>query len=129
VKNFSVTVLGEVKQPGRHLMPNTNANLLDAIAAAGDLTPYGDRKELLLMRQTPAGETAFSRLDLTSASNFMNSSSYQLQQNDVLYVPTNKQKILEAMTDPQKKFQTYSLILSAVTTLTVIANLIIAVNN
>jgi polysaccharide export outer membrane protein len=127
VKNFSVTVLGEVKQPGRHPMPNTNANLLDAIAAAGDLTPYGDRKQLLLMRQNAVGETEFSRLDLTSAANFMNQESFQLQQNDVLYVPTNKRKILEATTDTQKKYQTYSLILAAITTFTVIANLIIAV--
>lgn len=127
IKNFSITVLGEVKDPGRHLMPNTNATLLDAIAAAGDLTPYGDRKALMLMRQNDVGETVFTKLDLTSASSFMNSESYQLRQNDVLYVPTNKQQILEAMTDTQKKFQTYSLLLAAITTFTVIANLIIAV--
>lgn len=127
VKNFSVTVLGEVKAPGRHPMPNTNANLLDAIAAAGDLTPYGDRKQLLLMRQNEVGETEFRRLDITSAANFMSQESFQLQQNDVLYVPTNKRKILESTTDTQKKYQTYSLILAAITTFTVIANLIIAV--
>ena len=125
VKNFGVTVLGEVKLPGRHLMPNTNATLLDALGAAGDLTPYGNRKDVLLMRQDARGEAEFTKLDMTKANNFMNSGKFQLVQNDVIYVPTNELKVKEAMTDPEKKFRLYSIIFAGISSLAILVNTIV----
>jgi polysaccharide export outer membrane protein len=126
LKNFTVTLLGEVATPGRHLLPSPNATLLDALGVAGDITPFGNRKEILLMRKNELGEMTFRRLDITSAQSFLQSEYLQLNQNDVIYVPTNEQKIRESMTDTQKKFQTYTLIFTGISTLAIVTNIILA---
>jgi polysaccharide export outer membrane protein len=125
IKNFTVTILGEINIPGRHLMPSPNATLVDAIAAGGDLTPFGNRKGILLLRKDEKGVANFSRLDITSAESFLQSNYFQLNQNDVIYIPTNERKLTESQVDPQKKFQTYTLIFTAISTLAIITNMIL----
>lgn len=87
--NFKVTVLGEVAAPGAYAMPD-QANILTAIGAARDLTIYGERKNILLVRNVN-GEITKQFIDITDA-NFINSPYYYLKQNDVIYVSANKAK-------------------------------------
>lgn len=86
--NFSVTVLGEVKMPGVYSVPGGNAHILQALGRAGDITLYGQRDNVLLVRN--AGEhKGYYRLNL-NASDFMSSPQFHLQNNDVIYVPPSR---------------------------------------
>ena len=96
--NYEVTVLGEVARPTVITVPNEKISLLKAIGLAGDLTIYGKRKNVLLIREKN-GEKITRHIDLTS-DNFFNSPYYYLQPNDVIYVEPNKQKAAVATRDP-----------------------------
>ena len=85
--NFQVTVLGEVVRPGTFTVPDERISLPKALGLAGDLTIYGQRDNVLIMRET-GGKTEYEYIDLTS-SDFINSPYYYLQQNDVIYVEPN----------------------------------------
>src|SRR5690606_4544855 len=63
--NFRVTVLGEVDNPASYVMPNERVSILDAIGYAGDLTVYGKRNNVLLIRRNTSGENMAIRMDLT----------------------------------------------------------------
>ena len=86
--NFQVTVLGEVVRPGTFTVPDERISLPKALGLAGDLTIYGQRNNVLVMRET-GGKTEYKYIDLTG-SDFINSPYYYLQQNDVIYVEPNK---------------------------------------
>lgn len=88
--NFRVTVIGEVNRPATYVIPNQNVTILDAIGYAGDLTIYGRRRNILLLRKEGTeGKVRAVRLDLTSTQT-ITSPYYYLRQNDVIYVePTN----------------------------------------
>ena len=90
--NFTITVLGEVNRTGKFLIPDGQAvTLLGALGLAGDLTIYGQRKNVLLVRNID-GQTTTHHIDLTDAE-FFNSPYYYLKQNDVIYVsPNNSRK-------------------------------------
>ena len=88
IANFQVTVLGEVNQPGTFSIPDEYLSLNKALGFAGDLTIYGKRKNVLIIRETEEGKT-YNYVDLTDAS-LLNSPYYYLQQNDVVYVEPNK---------------------------------------
>lgn len=88
ITNFKVTVLGEVSNPGSFTLPNERITILEALGLAGDLTLYGVRKNVLVIRETD-GIKSFHRVDLTSDEIF-NSPVYFLKQNDVVYVEPNK---------------------------------------
>jgi polysaccharide biosynthesis/export protein len=89
--NFEVTVLGEVGHPLVINVPNEQISLVKALGMAGDLTIYGKRDNVLLIREED-GVRSTRRIDLTS-SNFLNSEYYYLKPNDVIYVEPNKAKI------------------------------------
>lgn len=89
--NFKVSVMGEVMRPGAYTIENEQANLLDALTLAGDLTIYGKRENVLLIRQDADGKKSTHRINLQD-KNFLFSDVYQLQQNDVIYVEPNKSK-------------------------------------
>lgn len=91
--NFHVTVLGEVSNPGMVMIPNEQTTVLEAIGMAGDLTIYGKRNNVLLIRREN-GEKIVRRLDLTSEK-LLTSSYYNLRSNDVLYVEPGKNKVAE----------------------------------
>jgi polysaccharide export outer membrane protein len=89
--NFNITVLGEVARPATYIVPNEKLSVLDAIGMAGDLTIYGKRENVLLVRDS-AGQKKYVRFDLNS-SNMFNSPYFYLRQGDVIYVEPGKSKI------------------------------------
>lgn len=90
--NFRVTVLGEVQRPGSYVLPNEKVSVLDALGYAGDLTIYGKRENVLLLRRQKDGNTTAIHLNLNQ-SLFFRSPYFYLQQNDQLYIEPNKAKI------------------------------------
>ena len=86
--------MGEVSQPGQVAISNGRLTILDALAAVGDLTPYGRRDNVLITREQD-GKLEFARLDLTSPDIFA-SPYYFLQQNDVVYVSPNKVRAISS---------------------------------
>ena len=86
--NAKVTVLGEVRLPGNYALNNGQMTILEALGAAGDLTPYGRRTNILITRENN-GQLEFARLDLTSDEVFT-SPYFYLQQNDVIIVEPNQ---------------------------------------
>ena len=83
--SYHVSVLGEVEKPGIIYAPQEKMSILEALAQCGDLTIYGKRDNVLLIRQDAAGEKHTYRMNLNDA-NIINSPFYYLQQNDIIYV-------------------------------------------
>lgn len=95
--NFRVSVLGEVNKPSVYTFPNEKISILDALSYAGDLTAYGKRKDVLLIREDEnTGNKQFIKMDLNS-TDFFKSPYFYLKQNDMIYVPPSKSK--EVITD------------------------------
>ena len=89
--SYSVSVLGEVNRPGSFQVSREKINILEALAQAGDLTIYGVRDRVKLIREDATGKKSIVTLNLNDA-NIINSPYYYLQQNDVLYVEPNNIK-------------------------------------
>lgn len=96
--NFRVSVMGEVARPGEYVIADGQTNLMKALALAGDLTMYGVRDNILLVR-TIDGKMEKVRVDITR-SDFINSPYYNLKQGDVIYVSANKTKEKTSRLDP-----------------------------
>ena len=96
--NYKITVLGEVNRAGHYIIPDGKTTVLDALGLAGDLTIYGKRENVLVVRNIN-GEITKGRIDLTD-SNFIKSPFYNLQQNDVIVVSPNETKQKQARLDP-----------------------------
>ena len=86
--NLCVAVLGEVNTPGRYAIERDRTTILDVLSQAGDLTIYGNRTNVMVMRKEGDTQRIYS-LDLTSGSNIYSSPAYYVQQNDVVYVEPN----------------------------------------
>ncbi len=95
LKNFNITVLGEVNGPGQHTSSTQKVNLFQAMALAGDIKPTGDMKKVKLIRAQEGAPDLVANLDLSSA-NITSSPYYYLQQNDILYVEPDLEKQREA---------------------------------
>lgn len=91
MSNYKISVLGEVARPGMFTVGNEKINILEALAQAGDLTIYGVRTNIKLIREDASGKKEIHTLDLNDA-NLINSPYYYLQQNDIVYVEPNKVK-------------------------------------
>lgn len=89
--SYSVSVLGEVNRPGSFQVSREKITILEALAQAGDLTIYGVRDRVKLIREDATGKKSIVTLNLNDA-NIVNSPYYYLQQNDVVYVEPNKIK-------------------------------------
>ena len=87
--NYKISVLGEVKSPGTFTVSNEKVNVLEALAMAGDMTVYGVRDNVKLVRENANGERIIQTLNLNDA-NLIRSPYFYLQQNDILYVSPNK---------------------------------------
>ena len=92
--NSKVTILGEVNTPGTYTFTEKNISLLQAIGLAGDLTIDGNRKDIVLIRESD-GDRTTTKLDLTSAS-FLTSPYQNIHPNDVIIVNPNSKKIKSA---------------------------------
>ena len=89
--NLGVSVLGEVNKPGRISINRDNMTILDAISEAGDLTIFGKREKVLVLRQEDGKQRVYG-VNLCSADHIYTSPVYYLQQNDVVYVIPNNTK-------------------------------------
>lgn len=85
--NFRVNVLGEVNRPGTIDVNTERFSVLDALAAVGDLTPYGERNDIMLIREQD-GQRVVHALNLNNPE-LLSSPYFYLQQNDVIYVKPN----------------------------------------
>lgn len=90
--NTGISIIGEVSSPGRYEFNKDRLSLIDAIAMAGDLTPNGQRENVIVMREDSNGKQRAYRVDLTDLNGVVNSPVYYLQQNDVIYVEPNDKK-------------------------------------
>ena len=88
INNYDISVLGEVKRPNTFTVQSNKVNVLEALAMAGDLTIYGTRTNVKLLRELPNGEYEIHQLDLTDA-NIVKSPYYYMHQRDILYVEPN----------------------------------------
>jgi polysaccharide export outer membrane protein len=89
--NYKISVLGEVSRPGTFTISNEKINVLEALAQAGDMTVYGLRDNVRLIREDAEGKQHIYTLNLNDADIVL-SPYYYMQQNDILYVQPNKAK-------------------------------------
>jgi polysaccharide export outer membrane protein len=91
IMNFKISVQGEVTLPGSYTISSERVTLIEALSMAKDLTIYGKRDNILIIREIDGVKT-YNRVDITKAD-FINSPFYYLSQNDVVYVEPNKNKV------------------------------------
>ena len=91
MSSYSISVLGEVARPGSYQVSREKINILEALAQAGDLTIYGVRENVKLIRENAKGHKEIHTINLNDA-NLLTSPYYYLQQNDIVYVEPNKVK-------------------------------------
>ena len=97
--NFRVMLLGEVASKGPQTFPNERATIVDAIAQAGGLTDQGMRTNIMVFRELPDGRHHVDTVNMNDARIF-GANAYQLQQNDVVYVSPNTNKLKSINTNP-----------------------------
>lgn len=119
--NFKISVLGEVGRPGEISVNKTQVNIMEAIALAGDLTIYGKRDNVRLMRRMPNGESEIVMLNLNKLD-IVKSPYFYLQQNDLIYVEPNKAKASSASIGAST-----NLTFTVISTLLSVASLIILI--
>ena len=108
IENYEITVMGEVQNPNTFTLTRPEVTVLDALAMAGDMTIYGKRENLKILREQPDGTYEVHELDMRDA-NILNSPYYYLQQRDIVYVEPN-----EAMAQNSKVGRTTQLWLNGV---------------
>ncbi len=109
--NFNITVLGEVKKPGNYIIYDNEVSLLKIIGLAGDLTDFGNRKKIKIIR-----DSKINTLDITNSA-FLYNEFYYLKSGDIIYVePRNAVRLRSSSA------QTF---ISAASTVALIANIIL----
>ena len=107
--NFKITVIGEVANPNTFTLATDRITILEALGLAGDMTQYGKRENVLLIRDQEGTRKAV-RLDLNDKT-ILNSPYFMLQQNDVLYVEPDRIKSVQASTN-QRSLTVLSILVS-----------------
>ncbi len=87
ILNFTISVLGEVTQPGTYTVPDERITIIEALGLSGDMTIFGKRKKIVVIREEN-NIKSYGELDITSI-NIVNSPYYYLQQNDIVIVSPN----------------------------------------
>lgn len=90
ILNFKITVIGEVSKPSTFTVPDEKMTILEALGMAGDMTVFGKRENVLVIREKDGSRT-IARINLND-KNIFNSPFFYLQQNDVIYVEPSKAK-------------------------------------
>lgn len=98
ILNFKISVTGEVAKPGNFVVNSERISLLDALALAGDLTIFGKRSNIIVLRDIDGVKT-INRVDITK-TDFINSEWYYLTQNDVVYVEPNSTRVSSSAIGP-----------------------------
>lgn len=114
--NLYVKMLGEFAKPGAVTIDRDQFTIMDAIAKAGDLTVYGNRKNVKVLRMEDGVEKMYE-IDLTQRKQMLQSPAYMLQQNDIVYVEANKARARQS-TSNGNTFLQPSLWISAASFLT-----------
>ncbi len=120
--NYRVTILGEVNKPTVVNVTNEKISVLEALGMAGDITVFGKRNNVLLIREID-GQRIIRRIDLND-KRILNSPYYFLQPNDILYVEPNKSKVATA----DRSRQILPIILSSLSLLVIILDRLV-INN
>ncbi len=121
--NFQIVVSGEVSRPGTFRVNRNRVSILDALGMAGDLTPYGERSNILLIREED-GKRIYRHLNLNS-SDILTSPYFYLKQNDYIYVEPNNIRMSNAKYNQDNAFK-LQVISTVVSAASVIASLVIA---
>lgn len=114
--NYKVTVVGEVNRPSTFTVPTERINIIEALGMAGDMTAYGKRENVLVIREEE-GIRKMMRLNLNN-KDVLKSPYFYLQQNDVVYVEPDRMKQVQASTNTR----TISIIASVTSLLIVIVS-------
>jgi polysaccharide biosynthesis/export protein len=114
LENYKVTVLGEVRVPGVYSVRNEKVTVTEALGLAGDLTIFGDRKSIMVIREAN-GNKNFASLDITRRDIF-SSPYYQLHPGDIIYVPAGKGRVASA----DNFYRIAPIVISALTLMTLI---------
>lgn len=122
--NFKFSVLGEVNNPGTYNVDGDRITILQAISMARDLTIYGMRENVSVIRERE-GERTIYQINLCDVSMF-NSPAYYLQQNDIIYVEPSPEKARQSTID-DKKLRTTTIAISSTSLLVGIASLILGI--
>jgi polysaccharide export outer membrane protein len=117
--NLKITVFGDVNSPGVYPLTRANTNIFEALTLAGDMTFFGKRDNILVIREKD-GKRVFARIDVTKPDVF-NSPYYYLQQNDIVFVDMRKGKVNSA---DQSWMRNVSLGMGLLSALTILVNLI-----
>jgi polysaccharide biosynthesis/export protein len=112
--NFKVTVIGEVTNPNSFIIPTEKITVLEALGLAGDMTAYGKRENVLVIREKDGVRTA-ARINFNE-KDVLNSPYFYLQQNDIVYVEPYKTKAIQADTNPVN----VAIITSTISLLTIV---------
>lgn len=114
--NFRVTVLGEVKAPGVYQLPSEKASILEALGLAGDITIYGRKDNVMVVRESE-GRRTYAKLDLTRQDIF-SSPYYYIRQNDVIVVTPDEGQPTASDLEVQRKV---TILVSIVTMLVLLS--------
>ncbi len=112
--NFQVSVIGEVARPGSFSVSSDKITIFDALSRAGDLSIYGQRENVTVIREE-GGKRTIEKVDLRNLD-ILNSPYYYLQQNDVVYVEPNKVRAGQREINSNRTLGTYASILSVILT-------------
>jgi len=119
IANYIISVLGEVARPAQYVISNNRITLPEALALAGDLTIFGNRKTVLIVREIE-GERMFARVDLTNR-NLFRSPYYYLHAGDLIYVEPTKGKL----TATDRTYQMAPIVISSLSLLLLIISTLI----
>lgn len=108
--NFKVSILGEINRPGSYIVPNEKVNVFDALSLGGDITVYGKKENVLLLRDTLDGVKKMVRLNLDS-KDIVSSPYFYLRPNDLLYIEPNKYKVTNDQVARNRSILTVALVL------------------
>lgn len=119
-KNYKITVLGEVRNPGTYVLESEKNNILQALGKAGDLNLTAKRDGIILIREVDGVMTHY-KIDLRK-SKLLDSPYFYLQQNDIIYVPANSSRVAAANTATG----IWSIAISSVSSIVAVASLLLS---
>ncbi|WP_087880545.1 polysaccharide biosynthesis/export family protein [Parabacteroides sp. Marseille-P3160] len=122
--NYKITVLGEVRIPGSYTIGTDRVSILDALGYAGDMTIYGDRTNVKVIRDLNGKKQIFV-FDLTR-SDFLVDPNFYLQQNDVLYIEPNNKRKKGSQYSETEQFK-LSVVTATASIISVVASVIVSI--
>jgi polysaccharide export outer membrane protein len=120
-QNLKITVLGEVQKPGVLSLPQEKVNILEVVGLAGDLTIYGKRDNILVIREV-SGERKFGRVNI-AANDLFQSPYFYLLPNDIVYIEPNNKKATVSDQTTMRNLSIVTAIASLVSTVALLVSL------